>query len=295
MIRSVFLTVLLCSATAVSQQDDMNVLLMQTTFLVMGPTTKPGINTFGTAFLLLRPFAAQPDATHVGGKIVLVTAAHVLEEMNGDMANIFLRTQQGEQWIVQPARFAIRRNGRPLFKRRPDADVAVMYIRLPLALTNLVTTNMLADDELLRRTGVVPGVELKILGFPFGTPSNDAGFPILRTGVIASYPLLPTAITKSLLVDFRVFKGNSGGPVYFSQPVVRGSMFVCCPPQFVMGLVSGEKSMDMPYSQFQLSIGEIVHASIIKSVIEMFPAPETPESETTVIPVEPIPVQVPHS
>jgi hypothetical protein len=37
------------------------------------------------------------------------------------------------------------------------------------------------------------------------------GFPILRAGRIASYPILPTADTKTILLDFPVLPGNSGG------------------------------------------------------------------------------------
>jgi hypothetical protein len=297
MIRSACLAVLLCCVAALSQrpdQPDLNVILMQNTFLVVGPTKTPGLSTLGTVFLLMRPFSVQPAKEYTSGRVVLVTAAHVLEEMNGDTATIFLRTHQGERWIIQPARFSIRHNGQALWKKQPDADVAVMYVKFPgnvLSMTTIVPTSFLADDEVLRKTGVVPGVDLNILGFPLGTTSNDAGFPILRTGVISSYPLLPTASTKSFLVDFRVFKGNSGGPVYYSRPEPKGSASLCCPPQFIMGLVSKEKSVDMPYSQLQLSLGEIVHASIITSTIEMLPAPETKESDTMEIPIELIPAQ----
>jgi hypothetical protein len=291
MIRSACLVVLLCCVAALSQQPDLNVILMQNTFLVVGPTKTPGLSTLGTVFLLLRPFAGQPAKEYMSGRVVLVTAAHVFEEMSGDTATILLRTQRGEQWTIQAARFSIRHSGQALWKKQPDADVAVMYVNFPLPLAVIVPTSLLADDEVLRKTGVVPGVDLNILGFPLGTTSNDAGFPILRTGVISSYPLLPTASTKSFLVDFRVFKGNSGGPVYYSRPEPKGSAFLCCPPQFIMGLVSKEKSVDMPYSQLQLSLGEIVHASIIKSTIEMLPAPETKESDTMTIPIELMPAQ----
>jgi hypothetical protein len=204
MIRSVFVFILLGCVAALSQQPDqpdLNVILMQNTFLVAGQTKTPGLNTLGTVFLLLRPFAVQSSKELTSGRLVLVTAAHVLEEMSGDTATILLRTQRGAQWTIQAARFSIRHGGQALWKKQPDADVAVMYVRFPLALAAAVPTSLLADDEALRKTGVVPGVDLNILGFPLGTTSNDAGFPILRTGVISSYPLLPTAFTKSFLVD----------------------------------------------------------------------------------------------
>jgi len=172
-----------------------------------------------------------------------------------------------------------------------------MYVRWPLTAdatvdTTFVPTTFLADDESLRKFNVVgPGVELKVLGFPLGNPSNEIGFPILRTGVIASYPLLPTLSNRTFLLDFRVFQGNSGGPVYFSQPVIHGGSYMCCPPQFVMGLVSQEALLSQPYAQLQLQLGQIIHASVIKATIDLLPAPETNEANEGAALVELSPAQ----
>jgi hypothetical protein len=142
---------------------------------------------------------------------------------------------------------------------------------------------------------MTPGINLKCLGFPLGMESNPAGFAILRTGDIASYPLLPTAQTKTFLMDFRVFKGNSGGPVYFSQPQWRGGVKFGGRAQFIMGLISQEalfpiQSAD-PYGasvrELQLMLGVVVHASIIRQTIELLPLPESPESASIVVIMHP--------
>ena len=123
----VFLPVL-----SIGQEPELNEMLMRTTFFVQGPA-KTGSTTSGTAFLLLRPFSVQPDPKTVIGRPVLVTAAHVLDEMAGDTADIALRTQQigTEHWTMRPARLAIRRGGVPLWKQLPNIDVAVMYVKWP--------------------------------------------------------------------------------------------------------------------------------------------------------------------
>ena len=72
---------------------------------------------------------------------------------------------------------------------------------------------MLANDDLLAKYNIHPGDVLDCLGYPFGFESPVGSFPILRSGKIASYPLLPTKGTQSFLLDFRVFPGNSGSPV----------------------------------------------------------------------------------
>ena len=69
---------------------------------------------------------------------------------------------------------------------------------------------LLADDEMLSLFEANPGEELTALGYPLGAESNSAGFAILRSGKIASYPLLPTEATQKFLFDFAIFPGNSG-------------------------------------------------------------------------------------
>jgi hypothetical protein len=77
----------------------------------------------------------------------------------------------------------------------------------------IISTNLLADDEMLSQFEVNPGEELSCLGYPFGAESNAAGFAILRNGKIASYPLLPTESTQKFLFDFPIF------PVVFKNSI----------------------------------------------------------------------------
>jgi hypothetical protein len=217
----------------------------------------------------------------------MVTAAHVLNEMQGDAATLYLRRKVDEKtnsWVAVPVPLAIRANGQPLWKQHPEADVAVMYITIPTAIPiALLPTTVLADDQMLTEYEVKPGDELRCLGYPLGNASNEAGFPILRSGRIASYPLLPTDKTKTFLLDFRVFKGNSGGPVYFVErmrpiPHTLGSYNNF---HFIVGLVSGEvlysEQSGGQYSQelhqTQLGLANVVHASLIRQTIDMLPPP----------------------
>jgi len=276
--KPLLLLTLLCSTFAFSQSANLDEILMQTTLLVRGPS-KMG-ETLGTAFLLVRPYSSQPVPHKYSGLAVLVTAAHVFEEMDGDTALITVRTRDSAgTWAPHWAKFKIRKDNRPLWTGVPNSDVAVMYVSVPkvAAFDNVVPTTLLADDTTLTNADAGPGIELKVLGYPLGM-MNGSEFPILRTGMIASYPLLPTASTRTFLLDFKVFKGNSGGPVYYSPREMKGSGEMCCPPRFIMGLVSQEASVNQAYSQLQLSLGIIVHASLIKSSIEMLPSQDVPES-----------------
>ena len=100
-------------------------------------------------------------------------------------------------------------DNKPLYVKHKDADVIALYVDMPDDLSvPILPMAFLADDEVLKKFEIHPGDELLCLGFPLGV-SSESGFPILRSGKIASYPIVST------LYAFRVFDGNSGGPVYF--------------------------------------------------------------------------------
>ncbi len=220
----------------------------------------------------------------------MVTAAHVLQEMQGDTAILHLRRKVDEKtnsWADIPFTLPIRVNGGPIWTKHPSADVAVMYVLLPpdlLKTMRPITPSMFADDKMLAEYHVNPGDEVRCLGYPLGLASNEAGFPVLRSGKIASYPLIPTDKTKTFLMDFRVFKGNSGGPVYFVErnrpmpPTLGFQSF-----HFLMGLVSEEKVFpEQNISQYsqeihltQLGLAVVIHASLIKQTLDLLPTPVT--------------------
>jgi len=256
-----------------SESFELNTVLMRSTFKLQGE------GSLGTAFIIGRPFKENAARAN----FVMVTAAHVLEEMKGHTALLFLRAIKDGSYQKIPCPIEIRREGKPLWIRHPDdvVDVAVMYVRLLLGIDILLLpTKFLADDAILEEFEIHPGDELMCLGYPFGAESSGAGFPILRSGKIASYPLIPTRQTKAFLYDFRVFKGNSGGPVYFVQSgrTYAGGMHVGT-IQFIAGLVSKEhivtEKIESIYEtreeRHTLSLATVVHASLIRETIEMLP------------------------
>lgn len=251
---------------------ELNTVLMRSTFKLAGE------GSVGTAFIVGRP--TEKDPTWLS--YVMVTAAHVLEEMRGSQATLFLR-KKNEDYRKVPYTFEIRREGKPLWIRHADetVDVAVMYVLLPRDIDIvLLPTRMLANDEVLEKFEIHPGDELMCLGYPLGAEATEAGFPILRSGKIASYPLTPTKQTKTFLYDFRIFKGNSGGPVYFVQSgrTYGGGMHVQT-IQFIAGLVSKEtvitETVKLLYEKREethpLSLAAVVHASFIQKTIKMLP------------------------
>lgn len=223
----------------------------------------------GTTFVLARPYTNAPTT----GRFVMVTAKHVLEDMKGDDAVWHLRSKDAAgHWQRSPATLKIRTNGVPCWTAHPTADVAAMYVPLIQgAITFVLPTPVVAADDTFEQFEIHPGDELNCLGYPMGMESNAIGFPVLRSGKIASYPLYPTKEHPTFLYDFEVFGGNSGGPVFMveSNRNFKGSTHIG-KIQFVAGLVSQQHIC----SNERLALSVVVSSPLILETVNMLPSPD---------------------
>jgi hypothetical protein len=277
-LRLFVVLVLAVSVTVSQERFEINTTLMESTFKIVGQ------GSIGTVFVLGLP--SKKDTTRAF--YVMITAAHVLDGIKGDDAVLHLRAKSpaGDFTRLQYS-FKIRQNGSPLWTHHPDpsVDVAAMYVRLPQTayMPLLLPTYFLATDTVLSEFEIHPGDELICLGYPFGFEANDAGFPILRSGRIASYPLMPTQKVKTFLFDFTVFQGNSGGPVYFYEANrnYKGGTHIGA-IQFIAGLVIEEASFaerietlyETREHRYPLRLAKAIHASLIAQTIAKLPAIE---------------------
>lgn len=248
---------------------ELNTTLMRSTFKLIG------VGSIGTAFIMGRPSPMDPTK----GNYVLVTAAHVLEQSSGSKVTLVMRAKHNDTYVRALWPIEIREKGKPLWRKHPEADVAVMYVALPReADLPVLPTLLLATDDILSDLQVHPGDSLSCLGFPNGAEANDSGFPILRSGKIASYPIFPTRTVKSFLFDINVFDGNSGGPVYIAENMrwlAPRSMRVGG-NQFIVGLVSeqlfaGNPSTSGSRAKESLRLAIVIHASLIREAIDLLP------------------------
>jgi len=255
---------------------ELNSAMMRNTYKIEGE------GSIGSCFLIGKPSKKDPSRAY----FVLVTAAHVFEQMKGEVATIYLRGKQNDDLFVKmPCKIQIRQGSNALWvKNKLGIDVAVMYVRLPENIdVQLLPTTIFADDKVLTDFEIHPGDEMCCLGFPFGTEANEAGFPILRSGRVASFPLVPTQEYESFLLDFQVFKGNSGGPVYFveSNRNYAGGTHIG-KIQFIAGLVSKEFSVtetikslyETKQQVHSLALAIIIHGSHILETINQLPEQE---------------------
>ena len=253
--------------SGIAGAQDLSVLLMSSTFRIAGPATGEGKFSVGTVFFVGRPLRSGPNRA----SSVMVTAAHVLQDISGDEAILWLRRKTADG-TYEPLehRLRIRSKGAPLWTQPPGTDVAVMYAPLPNeAHVALLSRDLLATDRMMTQYEVHPGDELLSLGFPFGLAANDAGFPILRSGKIASYPLVPARKYPTFLYDFQVYEGNSGGPVYYTGSRTYGGR-AAQPVYFIAGLVSQHAAIGGQ----RLQLAAVVPAQFIREAIDSLPEPQ---------------------
>lgn len=250
---------------------DLTVRLINATVQIDQPRGE-GLRTVGTGFLVQAP---RPDGTP---RVVLVTAAHVLERMSFPEARVGWREAGTDgSWRFTPRPLPIRDDIYPLWVRHPERDVAVIEVEVPPAFAqSAIPLAWLADAETFETYDVGPGDEMMALGFPRGLSSNRAGFPILRSGRIASYPLSPVSAFPTFLIDFTIFPGNSGGPVFMTEDARRGDGTEETDRPFVAGVITQVVELN----DERLEIGIVTHAVFVRETIALLDqAPVTGASE----------------
>lgn len=249
---------------------EINTQLMETTFRITGPSSKQaGATTGGTVFLMGKPIG-NGKASYV-----MVTAAHVFDDIAGEQAAITFHYKDADgkyRQVEYPIK--IRDGDRALYTKHSSVDVAALYVQMPAQFQSvkILDIALLLKDEWITQFEIHPGDELLCLGFPLFA-SGEHGYPILRGGTIASYPLVPQKEYKTWLFDFRVFPGNSGGPVYFADrnrtygKVTHLGETI----QFVVGLVTQQAFAPLVGNR-DLQLGIIIPATYIRETLDMLPA-----------------------
>jgi S1-C subfamily serine protease len=253
---------------------DLSAQMMQATVQLEQPLGD-GTRTVGTGFLITE---TTPD-----GKphTILVTANHVFDKMPGASARVGYRVANADgSWSYSPQSLKIRdAQGHALWTHHPTRDVAAIAITAPEAFAKAaIPEDYLAQDDTFSKYAVGAGDQMMTLGFPRGLAANSAGFPILRAGRVASYPIAPAKIFPTFLLDFSVFPGNSGGPVFMSGPsrhavdaAGKGDQDV----EFIAGLLTQQVELNSE----RLDIGIVTNARFIRETIALIKDPSAPVTE----------------
>ena len=245
---------------------DFTTAMIQATSPVASAPGGPALT--GTGVLVSDP---APDGTP---RVVLVTARHVLQNIGAGPIYLGLRLKNPDgswrlEWRAEPS----TDQGRPLWTQHPAYDVAVMAVAVPPEVAQAaIPASWFADADTLAREDVEAGDPVEVLGYPAGYAADNSGFPILRLGHLASYPLAP-ATEATFLVDFPVVSGNSGGPVFISRRIEKRPALVGAegpqPDEFIAGIVAQQI---VPGGQ-SISLGLAVHSLYVRQTLQLLDQP----------------------
>ncbi len=236
---------------------------------VMGATFKISNKTsIATCFIV-----ARPDASNAGQReLILVTAAHVFEKMSGDECRLVLREKKDDGTFTRhEVPLKIRAEEKPLWTKHPEVDVAAMKLVLPAGRqVAALDLGRIAAESTIQNGAFRTGDEVWILCYPSQLESSKAGFPILRRGTVASFPLGPIGHNKTFMADYSTCGGDSGGPVFVGNhkqlPLLVG--LVLGQHRQTVKTVSAieERTVHRP-----LGLAIIVHADFIRQTIGLIP------------------------
>lgn len=190
-------------------------------------------------------FLVSEAATRVepAKSAILVTAAHVFEQATGETATLVARKAgPDESYVRLELPLALRAQGQPLWVKHPTADVAVLRVTLPdECVCRPVPLAWILGEGRPGENRFQAGASVRMLTYPAQLAANEAGFPILRSGVVASFPLRPLKHAPTFLVDSSAFGGDSGGPVFVpGGGAAAGSPAGEQKDPLIVGLVSGQ-------------------------------------------------------
>ncbi|HEY4259000.1 MAG TPA: serine protease [Schlesneria sp.] len=261
----------LMASTNISHAEDFHTLMMRVTVKLQHDRST------ATGFILRQPGSTPAKQS----RCVLVTAAHVLERSSDNETTLVYRVREAEGvYRKEPMALVIRKDGQPLWTQHPTEDVAALVVTPPDKVDlPEISTEQLANDETLRKHGIHPGQSVTCLGYPHRTEANQAGFPILRSGPIASYPLIPAMANKTFMLSANTFEGDSGGPIYVAEPALHQSGEQPEEVRLILGLMHGQHFLDeemtMIYGnskvRHRLGLGIVVQAAFIRETLDKLP------------------------
>ena len=151
---------------------------------------------------------------------LLITAAHVVASAPQGPFYLFVRQPQANKNpAVAVLELTSMINGDSAFFAHPDADIAVLELRIPPQLATEISLRSFVDERTIGRAKDDPrvGDELSILGFPKVFPGTEGAFPVLRSGKMASYSLTGRNDHEKFLINATAYPGDSGAPVFASD------------------------------------------------------------------------------
>ena len=158
-------------------------------------------------------------------ELVMITSNHVLETLGGGPLLLVLRSGRvGSK--VAPLFLLIMpptEEAKSFYVTHPLHDISAFKLYLPPEVEEIAETKSFVDEDMLNDqvTPLHTGMEVGFLGYPDVLPGTEGGFPVLRSGRVASYPVEGECSGGRFLINSDVYAGDSGAPVIWIRHARR--------------------------------------------------------------------------
>jgi hypothetical protein len=177
---------------------------------------------FGTKHGVATCFVVPRKESSVAGTtVVVVTAAHILATAPHGPFYLGARIAiEGGDPMVMLFELRPTQSAEPIYVKHPFYDIGAFQIQIPPQLASVVRFPSFLKENAIGSDRDRPraGQDVLFTGFPKVLPGTAGGFPVLRSGKVASYSA--SGEQRAFLIHTDVYPGDSGGPVFLAS---RGS------------------------------------------------------------------------
>jgi hypothetical protein len=151
-----------------------------------------------------------------GTGTAVVTSAHVLETARKGPVFVAVRMPdaQGNTAHTAIVGYYPPPGGEPYYVRHPHHDVAAFGMELPASAAGVLSIRTCLDRKGIGSPVLHAGDQVFFAGYPDVMPYLKGVFPILRRGIIATYPVGTPQVDDMFFIEAGVFPGDSGSPVF---------------------------------------------------------------------------------
>jgi S1-C subfamily serine protease len=127
----------------------------------------------------------------------------------------------------------------------PDRSIDIAIIQVNFTVLRergidpgvFVSSDQIADRNMMKTLGVAPGDGVFVLGFPMNLGGIQRNYVIARQGSIARMAEMLDGRSRFFLLDAFVFPDNSGGPVVLKPDITAIEVTAAITKSYLIGIV----------------------------------------------------------
>ncbi|PNY80523.1 S1 family peptidase [Deinococcus koreensis] len=217
----------------------------------------------GTGFLICLNHDT-PDS-----RLMLVTNRHVIPEQDMSV-NLSLNSRSKDGQIIIGDRAVTNINMSSIKSfYHPEYDLAAIDITSCVWEPSGPYVKFWVPEQFIPSFDELwPGKEVAYLGYPDGRFDEYNNLPLLRQGIISSYPTLDYNNRKLFLIDTHSYRGSSGSPVFteFNQKLYLVGIFVELLTTKVLAPFGSQMDIEV---ELPMGLGVVIKSPVIQDFLNL--------------------------